>query len=151
MMQEYPSPKKPWSPQAPSMHSNAVILQRHGRNGTIVLTIKKHGPTGKFIDLKRSMKTEPFNTSPATFFKLTQQLKMNCQKNGYIARQPCKCCSSKNDTIKKLIDINKQQQETIHNLQAQNGELRTLLKRLSESSITNHKPATIWDPRGYTS
>ena len=70
------------------------------------------------------------------------------EKNGYIARQPCKCCSSKNDTIEKLIDINKQQQETIHNLQAQNGELLTLLKRLSESPITNYKPTTICDPEG---
>ena len=36
----------------------------------------------------------------------------------------------KNDTIEKLIETNKQQQETIHKLQAQNGELLYLLKHL---------------------
>ncbi|KAL7479623.1 hypothetical protein ACHAW6_005348 [Cyclotella cf. meneghiniana] len=60
-----------------------------------------------------------------------------------------------NDTIKKVIDINKQQQETIHNLQSQNGELLALLKHLSGSSIPDvsskktRQLSTLWDPTGY--
>lgn len=53
----------------------------------------------------------------------------------------------KNDTIDKLIDINKQQQATIHNLQVQNGELLTLLKRLGDSPTT--RPNTNKDINGY--
>ena len=41
----------------------------------------------------------------------------------------------KNDTIEKLIETNKQQQETIHNLQAQNGELLYLLKHLGGGAL----------------
>ena len=61
----------------------------------------------------------------------------------------------KNDTIKKLIDINKQQQEIIHNLQSQNGELLALLKHLSGSSVPDvpvkktGQSAPLWDPTGY--
>ncbi|KAL7475994.1 hypothetical protein ACHAW6_007122, partial [Cyclotella cf. meneghiniana] len=55
----------------------------------------------------------------------------------------------KNDTIDKLIDINKQQQATIHNLQVQNGELLTLLKRLSESSTTRPNTNIGKDINGY--
>ncbi|KAL7474154.1 hypothetical protein ACHAW6_000146, partial [Cyclotella cf. meneghiniana] len=61
----------------------------------------------------------------------------------------------KNDTIKKLIDINKQQQETIHNVQSPNGELLALLKHLSGSSVPDvptkktGQKAPLWDPTGY--
>ena len=67
----------------------------------------------------------------------------------------------KNNTIEKLIETNKQQQETIHKLQAQNGELLYLLKHLGGPSVayaiskkvgTPGQPrqsAAKWDPAGY--
>ena len=55
----------------------------------------------------------------------------------------------KNDTIEKLIEINKQQQETIHKLQAQNGELLYLLKHMSTPAAQQDGNAARWDPTGY--
>ncbi|KAL7474236.1 hypothetical protein ACHAW6_000220 [Cyclotella cf. meneghiniana] len=61
----------------------------------------------------------------------------------------------KYDTIEKLIETNRQQQETIYNLQAQNGELLSLLKHLGGSSILDAiskkavQSSALWDPTGY--
>lgn len=63
----------------------------------------------------------------------------------------------KNDTIEKLIEINKQQQETIHKLQAQNGELLYLLKHMAGPATAdavskiyqNTGDRSMWDPNGY--
>ncbi|KAL7476783.1 hypothetical protein ACHAW6_002619 [Cyclotella cf. meneghiniana] len=50
----------------------------------------------------------------------------------------------KNNTIEKLIETNRQQQETIHKLQAQNGELLYLLKHWG-----GLQSSAMWDPAGY--
>ncbi|KAL7478776.1 hypothetical protein ACHAW6_004538 [Cyclotella cf. meneghiniana] len=61
----------------------------------------------------------------------------------------------KNETIEKLIETNSQQQETIHKLQAQNGELLSLLKHWGGASIADAilkkagQSSAIWDPAGY--
>ncbi|KAL7474422.1 hypothetical protein ACHAW6_000394 [Cyclotella cf. meneghiniana] len=56
---------------------------------------------------------------------------------------------------KKMIKTNRQQQETIHNLQAQNGELLSFLKHLGVSSVPDAiskktgQSSALWDPTGY--
>ncbi|KAL7476435.1 hypothetical protein ACHAW6_002300 [Cyclotella cf. meneghiniana] len=61
----------------------------------------------------------------------------------------------KNNTIEKLIETNRQQQETIHKLQAQNGELLSPLKHWGGPSVADAilknagQSSSLWDPAGY--
>ncbi|KAL7474005.1 hypothetical protein ACHAW6_000007, partial [Cyclotella cf. meneghiniana] len=61
----------------------------------------------------------------------------------------------KNNTFEKLIETNKQQQETIHKLQAQHGELLYLLKHWGGPSVADAiskkagQSSAIWDPARY--
>ncbi|KAL7480392.1 hypothetical protein ACHAW6_006091 [Cyclotella cf. meneghiniana] len=143
----YPSLDKPWKPWAPNMHSNVVTSWWPGRNGTIMRTPRKHGPIRKIIG-----------------HQMPHQRHLPCQchhrgqivqENGDFTQHPCKCCTSKEGTIEKLIDINRQEQETIHNLEAQNGELLSLFKLLGESSVPDvfskktRQSSAPWDPTGY--
>ena len=135
--QEYPSPNKPWSPQAPSMHSNAVISQEAWKEGSHRTDDQKTWPNWK------NHWTQAFNENRAIQCLTGKIFCANITiEDEFLEKMVLSLDNlanaevQKNDTIEKLIDINKQQQETIHNLQAQNGELLTLLKHLSETPTT---------------
>ncbi|KAL7485780.1 hypothetical protein ACHAW6_011376 [Cyclotella cf. meneghiniana] len=58
-------------------------------------------------------------------------------------------------TIEKLIETSRQQQATIHKLQAQIGELLSLLKHWGGPSVADailkkaRQSSAMWDPAGY--
>jgi hypothetical protein len=80
--------------------------------------------------------------------ELSNQLVTSLNNLAYTAVQ-------KNDTIEKFIETIKQQQDTIHKLQAQNGELlMKLLGGHSAADANAKKSGTpggtpVWDPSGY--
>jgi hypothetical protein len=80
--------------------------------------------------------------------ELSNQLVTSLNNLAYAAVQ-------KNDTIEKFIETIKQQQDTIHKLQAQNGELlMKLLGGHSAADANAKKSGTpggtpVWDPSGY--
>ncbi|KAL7479535.1 hypothetical protein ACHAW6_005261 [Cyclotella cf. meneghiniana] len=87
----------------------------------------------------------------------TQSLMINSQKMVTCLDSLANAAIQKNDTVKQLVNTNKQRTETIHNLQEQNTKILLILETYAGAPsakavgqvITTTESTGVWDPSGY--